>query len=301
MAKMKQSSTSFVLAASVIVNGLLLTSAWAQSSLGEQLLNSAIGAAAKRLQEATPGVGIGTTPQQSPAAAQGGVQAPAQANLPPPRWPTKAALLEATRRGDFKGLPEIRFEVEKEMTPLTNSVFSILRAEYMVPPLPGNESLGTCRGAASGEIRRLLTAITDFHLQGLSTRPPTFFRETNNSSSQQNIAIEMRQLGKGGGWCTTKSMGDEKPHSYGLALAKLADEFSAATKAFVDDERGRRIAEYNQDQARIQADLQGKANVQAQREADVRAAEQKRIAAERARIEAEQLKRQQQEKNRVAG
>ena len=301
MNKIRRGMTGITLAVTVLTSGLLMTPAWAQGSLGEQMLNGAIGAATKRLQEAAPGIGIGSTPSQSSPTPQSGPQA--QANQPPPPWLTKAALLEATRRGEFKGLTEIRVDAEKETAPLTNSVIRILRFEYMVPPLTGNGTMGSlnCRSAAQNEIRRLFTAITDLQMQGLSEKPPTFYREINTSASQQNIAVEMRQLGKGSGLCTTKVLGDEKPHPYGAALSKLADEFSAATKTYVDEERGRRVAAYDQEQARVQADRQGKANAQAQRETDIRAAEQKRISSERARIEAEQIKRQQQEKNRVAG
>ena len=301
MNKFRRGVTGIALAMTVLTSGMLTTSVWAQSSLGEQMLNGAIGAATKRLQEAAPGIGIGSMPSQSLPMPQSGP--PTQANQPPPPWLTKAALLEATRRGEFKGLTEIRVDAEKETAPLTNSVIRILRLEYQVPPLTGNGTMGslTCRSAAQNEIRRLFTAITDLQMQGLSDKPPTFYRETNAAGSQQNIAIEMRQLGRGSGLCTTKILGVEKPHPYGEALAKLADEFNAATKAYIDDERGRRVAAYDQEQARVQADRQVKANAQAQREADLRAVEQKRIATERARIEAEQIKRQQQEKNRVAG
>ena len=287
------------LAAAVFTTSVVLASGCAQGNLGERMVSGASTAAAKRLQEAAPGLRTGTATSQSPSTVPGGAQAPANQPLPP--WPTKAALLDAARQGVFKGLPEIRVDVEKETTPLTNSVIRILRVEYMVPPLPGNGSMGTCRGAASSEIRRLLTGITNLHTQGLSEKPPAFYRETDTSGSQQNLLVEMRQLGKGGGWCTTKVLGDEKPHPYGLALSKLADEFNAATKEYVEAERGRRVAAFDQEQARVQAEQQGRANAQAQRDADIHAAEQKRIASERARIEAEQIKRRQQEKNRVAG
>lgn len=301
MNKNRRGITVIPLAVAIFTSCMLLPTAWAQGKLGDQILNGAISAATKRLQEVAPGIGTGSTNAQSAPSAPSGAQA--QTNQPPPPWPTKAALLDAARRGEFKGLPEIRVDAEKETAPLTNSVIRILRFEYMVPPLTGNGTMGSlnCRSAAQNEIRRLFTAITDLQIQGLSDKPPTFFRETNTSTSQQNIAIEMRQLGKGSGLCTTKVLGDEKPHPYGAALSKLADEFSAATKAYVDEERGRRVAAYDQEQARMQAERQGKANAQAQREADIRAAEQKRISSERARIEAEQIKRQQQEKNRVAG
>ena len=301
MNKKRRSAAAIALtvAITVMANSMLMQSAMAQSSLGEQMLNGALDAAKKRLQEAAPGIGTGSTPSQPAVMVPS--SPPVQANQPPPPWPTKAALLDAARRGEFKGLPEIRVDVETETAPLTNSVIRILRFEYMVPPLTGNGSAGTCRGAASGEIRRLLKAITTLQIDGLSDKPPTFYRETNISARQQSVQDEMRQLGKGGGWCTTKVLGDEKPHPYGAALSRLAVEFSEATKAYVETERARRVTAYEQEQAQVQAERQGRANVQAQRDADTRAAEQKRISVERARIEAEQIKRQQQEKNRVAG
>lgn len=301
MNKNKRGLTGFTLVTALFLGCGLPPSTWAQGKLGDEILNGVISAATKRLQEAAPGIAIGSKVAQPPVAPPGSAQP--SSNQPPPPWPTKAVLLEAARKGEFKGLPEIRVDAEKETAPLTNSVIRILRFEYMVPPLTGNGTMGslTCRSAAQNEIRRLFTAITDLQIQGLSDKAPTFFRETNTASSQQNVAIEMRQLGKGSGLCTTKAMGEEKPHPYGAALAKLAEEFNAATKAYVDAERGRRVAAFEQEQAQLQAERQGRANAQAQRDADVRAAEQKRISSERARIEAEQIKRQQQEKNRVAG
>lgn len=259
------------LAAAVLTSTLAMP-AWAQGNLSERMVNGANTATASG------------TPRQS--------------GQPLPPWPTKAALLEAARNGTFKGLPEIRVDADLETAPLTNSVIRILRFEYMVPPLGGNDSIRTCRGSASGEIRRLLTGITNLHVGSLSERPPSFYRETNTTAIQENIQSEMGQLGKG--WCSTTLLGVEHPHPYGAALSKLAQEFSAATKEYVEAERGRRIAAYGQDQARAQADQQAKANAQAQRDADIRAADQKRIASERARIEAEQTTRQQQEKNRIA-
>ena len=299
MINKRQGFTAIAMAVTVIGSSFLMQPSWAQRSLGDQMLDGALGVAKKRLQEAVPGAGGGSTTGQ-PARIVPSVP-PAPANQLPLPWPNKVALLDAARRGEFRGLPEIRSEVEKETAPLTNSVIRILRFEYMVPPLSGNDSIGTCRGAASEEIRRLLTGITNLQIQGLSDTPPNFYRETNVSSSQQNIELEMRKLGTAGGWCVTKVLGVDKPHPYGAALSKLALEFSAATKAYVEAERALRVATYAQEQAQLQAERQDRANAQAQRDADTRAAEQKRISGERARIEAEQIKRQRLEKSRVAG
>jgi hypothetical protein len=299
MNKYQKSIPTLALMAAAGLQSFLMPSAWAQANLGEQLLNGAISAASRRLHQAIPEAGPASSqpPGIAPAAT-----AP-QANQPLPPWPTKAALLEATRRGEFKGLPEIRVNPDQETAPLTNSVIRILRIEYKVPPLTGNDTMGslTCRSSASMEIRRLLTAITDGQIQSLSDKPPTFYRETNTAARQQNLVEAIKQLGKGSGLCTTKELGVEKPHPYGLALAKLADEFSAATKDYVEAERERRKAAYEQAQARVQADQQASADAKAQRDSDARAAEQKRIATERARIEADQQRRRQIEKSRVAG
>lgn len=55
------------------------------------------------------------------------------------RWPTQAAFLEATRQGEFTGIPNLRLSLgsyDEEMAPFTLSVKAILHAEYGVPALP---------------------------------------------------------------------------------------------------------------------------------------------------------------------
>lgn len=214
------------------------------------------------------------------------------ANVP---WATKAALLDAARNGEFRGLPDIRVNMAEQTMQLTESVFQILRNEYGVPPVPGSSSggFGTCRASADSEVRRLLTAITALSVQTLSDKPPTFLRDINSAQYQQDIRMQMSRLGEGGGYCKTRAMGMEKPHPYGAALAELAVEFDKATTEFVEAERARRVASYQAEQTRIRSEQ----TAQAERQ---RAAEQQRIDAERARIEADQQRRQQA-KPRISG
>lgn len=240
--------------------------------------------------------GIASPPPPRPAGAASAPTVP----TPIPRWPNKAALLEAARNGEFRGLPEIRVDQEKETEPLVYAVIYAMRVEDKVPPLITNGET-RCRKSAAGEIRRLLTAITAMHLDTLGSQPPTFFNQVDTAQRMATINGERKRLGTGGGFCTTTAMGVERPHPYGAALAKIADDFSAATKEFVEAERQRRLTAYAEEQARIQAELRAKAEAKAKAEADARAVEQRRIDAERTRIEADQKRRQQQEKNRISG
>ena len=230
------------------------------------------------------------------AVTPGAAQSPSGSDAP---WSTKAAFLEATRNGEFAGLPNIRVNQEEAMAPLTESVIHILRTEYQVPPLQkGREmGLGTCRGQVASEIRRLFTDLTAYELASLTDRPPTFQRATESRGYPASIATEVAGLGRGGGYCTTTVMGVEKRHPYGVALRSLADDFLDATATYVDAERGRRVTAYREAQARIAAEQRAKAEAQAKRVA----AEQQRIDAEHARIQADQQKRQQQEQSRIGG
>jgi len=216
-------------------------------------------------------------------------------------WPTKAALLAAARAGQFSGLPEVRFDVERETAPLTNSVLHILRQEYGVPTYATGSSAGStnCMTAAAGNVRRLLTLMTAANIDTLSPRLPTFTREVNTAAQQENIRLESREAG--GGWCASKVMGKDKPHPYGAALLQLADEFNQATREYVEAERERRRSAYAQEQEKQQAAQQTQSDAKAKQDADSRAAERQRIEAERARIEADDKRRRQQDKNRVAG
>jgi hypothetical protein len=210
-------------------------------------------------------------------------------------WRTKADLLAATRNGEFRGLPEVRVNQAEEAAPLTDSVIHILRDEYGVPTLATGKTAGsmTCRSQASEEIRRLLTSITALHMASLSDKPPTFYKDVQTQSLEQNIQMSLKTLGKGDGLCTTKVMGVERPHPYGAALRQLADDFGGATKDYVESQRTTRKTDYEAEQKAL-------ADAAAKRQGDARAAEQARIDAERARIQKQQ-QQQQQQQGRIAG
>ena len=214
-------------------------------------------------------------------------------------WRTKEELLAAARNGEFRGLSEVRVNQATETAPLTDSVIHILRHEYEVPTLATGKTAGSmdCRSQASEEIRRLLTSITALHFATLSDRPPAFYRNAPTAALEQDIQRSLAGLGKGGGLCSTKVMGVERPHPYGAALRQLADEFGNATKEYVESQRAERKAAYDEQQARIAAEAKAKADADAKAVAAAKAAEQARIDAERARIQ----KQQQQQQSRVSG
>lgn len=224
--------------------------------------------------------------------------APAMTGTVAVPWPTKASFLAAARNGDFKGLPEMRGDLEESMAPLVASVMQILRNEYGVPPLPADRQ---CARAAAGEVFRLLTMLTGAATASMSDRPPDFIREPNTRQFADQIRIVVPQLGTGGGWCEVKTLGQLKPHPYGAAFHRLADDFKAETEAWVVADRQRLKQAYaaQLDTDRAAADKQ-RADKQ-RTDADQRAVEQKRIDSERARIDGDQKRRQQQDKNRVAG
>lgn len=251
-----------------------------------------------------PGIPGAAAPVPVPTQSQAPAPAPAPvlADAPPPLWPTKLEFLAAAKNGEFRGLPDIRVNPEQETEPLTRSVLYILRNEYQVPPLPLERNYGSrnCATMAAEEIRRLLTAITAQHVGNLTQRPPLFFRDDASISYTDETRRRLTTAGSDY-MCSTKVMGVERPHPYGAALARLAEEFNTATQAYVESERQRRISAYAQQQSRLQAEQKAADDARAQREAEARAAQQKRLDTERQRIETEQKRKQQAEKSRVSG
>ena len=221
---------------------------------------------------------------------------PCQAQAP--QWPTKAVLLDAARAGAFAGLPEVRFDVERAVEPLTDSILQILQREYSTPPLPNDRQ---CRRSAASEVHRLLDAVTRVTVATLSNRPPSFVQEANLQPVLQEIRSLRARAGTGGGFCEIERMGSRQPHPYGAALLKLSDEFEKATSDWVEAERARRKSTYEEAQSRERAALAGQQADRDRVEAERKAAEQKRIDAERARIEADEKRRREQEKKRTAG
>ena len=271
---------------------LAQTAALAQATVPNGVADKVLGVLTRNQQPAPATTAIGLPSGMTPAAK------PAEPQRETP-WRTKAELLAAVRDGEFRGLPEIRVNQAEQTAPLTDSVIHILRHEYGVPTLSTGKTAGsmTCRSQASEEVRRLLTSITALRFATLSDKPPTFYKDAQTQSLEQNIQMSLKSLGMGDGLCSTKVMGVDRPHPYGAALRQLADDFGTATKDYVESQRATRKADYDAEQARIVAEQKAKADADAKQAAEARAAEQARIDAERARIQ----KQQQQQQGRIAG
>jgi hypothetical protein len=280
-----------------IATSVLMGSAIAQSNTAGQLFDRFLNSG----RQANPTSQQLAGQQSLPAGMTPGAKPPEPMRNTP--WHTKAELLEAARNGEFRGLPEIRVNADQAAAPLTDSVIHILRAEYAVPTLDTGKTAGsmTCRSEASEEIRRLLTAITALQIATLSENPPAFYADAPTQGMEQNIRISLNGLGKGDGLCSMKVMGVEHPHPYGAAMRQLADEFGSATKEYVENQRTTLKAAYEDEQARVAAEQKAKADAAAKQVAAEKAAAQARNDAERARIQADQKRQQQQQQSRVAG
>lgn len=215
-----------------------------------------------------------------------------------PLWPTKASLLEATRAGKLAGLPEVRGDIERQVEPLVVSVLHVLHTEYGVPQLPGDRQ---CRRGAADEVFRLLAAQAKVSTATLSERPPTFAQQVNQRALLDDVRVQKSKAGTGGGWCEVERSGSRQPHPYGAALVKLSEEFATATSEWVEAERSKWKAAHLEAQGREQAAIERQLAEKQRAETERKAAEQRRIDEERARIEADEKRRKEQEKKRVAG
>lgn len=209
------------------------------------------------------------------------------------RWPTKAALLEAARQGEFNCIPNLRLNLgsyDEEMAPFTLSVKAILHSEYAVPALP--DWKGGCGLEFVQGVTRVFQNIVQLHVATVTDTPPEFSREVSERGIN-DVRNDLAQLQRPGGYCDGTSMGRPKVHPYKAAAAQLAQDFSEALSVWADAERKRRQVAYAEDQKQRKADSDARAAKQ-------RAAEQQRIDAERARIQSDE-KRRQQKKPQVAG
>lgn len=218
----------------------------------------------------------------------------AQADSAASTQPTKAALMAAARAGQLGGLHEVRGDLERATTNLTAAVLLILRNEYGVPPLPADRQ---CERAAAAEVRELFRYQVAASSETLSSRPPDFRAEVNRQQMAEQYRSVAARVGTGGGWCEVGG----RPHPYGAALLKLAQEFGEANAQWVESERASRKKGYEDEQARLRAEAERQAAEKQRAEAERQAAERRRIEAERARIEADEKRRREQQKNRVSG
>jgi hypothetical protein len=262
----------------------------AQSSLG-QLFNGALNAVNQRTQQ--------TAPQPSAGQLPSGFQpnaAPPEA-VEPGLWATKADFLAAARNGDLTGIPDIPRRGD-EFEPVLRSITQILRNEYGVPPLPRdrNGPVARCMVVYRGYIQRFMSMVTEIQIAELGEH--TRHRYVPSTQEMEVLVDQVRSSDDG---CGMKILGQLKPHPYKAALISLMDEYGQATKVYVDAELGRRKAADAEKQARFQAEQNARADAQAKQDAEAGAAEQQRIDEERARIQSEQKKREEQDKNRVGG
>lgn len=259
---------------------------------GKNILLGIIGAAMKKSQERA---------QQEAANAQlppGMMPTEASAQSDQlPEWPTKAAFIEAAKRGEMSGIKRSMFDFDNRMQSIGESVKYILANEYQTP-IPGDFD---CQRRGVEEANDLLALISELHMGTLSDKEP-FFQGVSEPYLLEAVQERVKNIGTGYGQCTMKTvLGVIKPYPYGKSLLNLANEYGEATKYYVEQVRAERIAEYEERQRQLLVEAQRNAEANVQREAAVRAAEEKRIKAERARVEAEEQRRQQVKRSRIAG
>jgi hypothetical protein len=96
-------------------------------------------------------------------------KAPAQTAGADAPWPTKAALLAAARKGEFKDYTNEHGDWRTQVQPLVNSVFAVLRSEYGVPPLPQDTA---CLRSATDEMARSILYVIRGIGDSVTKRPP---------------------------------------------------------------------------------------------------------------------------------
>jgi hypothetical protein len=221
----------------------------------------------------------------------------------PGLWKSKAEFLAAARNGDLIKINEVQFP-GKESTPIVISIASILRTDYGVT-LPFKEinqkavdtlAGGGCIFVFDRDVGEALGSVAKLNAETLSDAPPDFYNLPSDETIH-GVGISQRL----GDACDITTLGARKLHPYKAALLKLTDEYGQATKEYVEAERTRRKNAYAEALAKEQAELKASADAQAKKDADARVVEQQGIEAEHVRIEAEEKKREEQNKNRIGG
>ena len=233
--------------------------------------------------QATPGVSAADM-IGSPAASQ----TPERAV----RWGTRQSLLAATRAGKLAEFGRGASEADRKM--VVASVQRILMTEYKVPPISRD-----CFqiGGFPGDVTSLFGDIAAVNVMTLSDQPPDFTNtNVNRKYYVDSIQSRLEQLQsvRDRTHCDDEVLGRTVPHPYKAALVSLSGDYAKATRAYVEGERNRRKAAYQEVVANQQQEQQ-------QRESSARAAEQQRIDADAARIRADEQRRAQKEKARIGG
>lgn len=268
----------------------------AQSNFGSQLFQSAIEAVKKPAP--TPPV-----PIQQNGNVQGSINLPAgmvpQQRSAPEQvaaYPNLSAFLDATRNGEFTAIGKSNLTSDDQDV-IARSVISVLRNDYHVSPLPNDSA---CFAEFKAKVIALMAYINTANIEPLGTQAPDFIN-TNIHTRSSDLSNELNNLQTAGGWCDTKVMGQYRQHPYKQALPQLLTEYGKATQQWVDAERNRRKAAFQNQQAIAQADADERQHEAQSKNAQRKAEEQKRIDADRARILQEQKQRELKDKSRVSG
>ncbi len=225
----------------------------------------------------------------------GAAASPAAAASPIPEgaaiWPNRLAFLSAAQGGE---LIAFRKAAGAERNRVVVSIQYLLMKEYKVPPI-SQECFQS--GGFLGDITGLLEDIADVNAMTLSDEPPSFTNTKayrDNYVNSINTRLTRMQNSKDRTYCDSEVMGQVVLHPYKAAWVNLAGDYSKATQAFVEGERNRRKAAYQEAAARQQQEAQ-------QRQTAQRAEDQQRLEAEAARIKADEQRRAQKEKSRIGG
>lgn len=206
-------------------------------------------------------------------------------------YPNRKQFLEAARTGQLAGFYRATAEDSKKVV---LSVQRILMTKYKVPPISQN-----CydNGFFPSNVSVLLGDLTAVQVLTLSDQPPEFTNTSFNRdyyTNSINARLANLQTPQDRTHCDEEVMGKVVHHPYKLALVSLAGDYAKATAVYVEQERSRRKAAYQEATAQKQ-------DQERQRKAAASAAEQQRINAEATRVRQDEQKRAQKEKARIGG
>lgn len=162
---------------------------------------------------------------------------PRQQEIIPPTpsvFPSRQALLEATRRGDLIAL---RQAPEGDKQQFRASLYAIVVNEYQVPPF-GH----ACMNAFNRDVSDLFIELTNGWRSTLNDQPPSFFNGNTQEMglAQRGIANVRSKWDSQRTACDGNAMGRIVPHPYKAALMDLLGLYNAALQDVVTREASRR-------------------------------------------------------------
>ena len=219
---------------------------------------------------------------------------------------TKQDFLDAARHGDFAGYAKTGPHPAGRTTDVMNSLAWILDQDYQTP-VPNWDGRNRYAGGHSNDycivsevkeqMHGLLQAVTEDRVQSLSNQPPDF--QSNHLTDQQSaIDSAIRTLRN---VCYQTVFGTQKPYPFIDSYIALMREYAAATDAYVDERRTQLKAQYQQEVAQKRAADEQRAESDRRQQAARRAQEQRQIEADHQRIEEQERKAKERERNRIAG